>query len=93
MRIALYEEADSSGRYSYLHEATDYMEDNKDYIRASDIVEIDFNMISDAVIIPKKVNALKAKKVMIGKGIDKEISKLLAITHDPIVDKENDHEN
>ena len=93
MRIALYEEADSSGRYSYLYEATGYMENDKDRIRVSDIVEIDFVMIDDAIIIPQKVNALKAKKIIMGKEIDKEISKLLAITHDPIVDKENDHED
>ena len=93
MRIALYETTDSSARYQYLHEATDYMEDDKDYIRVSDIVEIDFVMIDDTVIIPQKVKALKAKKVIMGKKIDKEISKLLVITHDPIVDEENDHEN
>ena len=88
MRIALYETAESSARYQYLHEVTDYMENDEDYIRASDIVEVDFNMISDTVIIPKKVNALKAKKVIVGKEIDKEISKLLAITHDPQADGE-----
>ena len=93
MKVALYETAGSSTRYKHLNEAAGYMEGNKDYIRASDIVEVDFNMISDAVIIPQKVNALKAKKVIIGKEIDKEISKLLAITHDPIVDEENDHED
>ncbi len=93
MRIALYEEADSSGRYSYLYEATSYMENDKDRIRVSDIVEIDFVMIDDAIIIPQKVKALKAKKVIMGKEIDKEISKLLVITHDPIVDEENNHED
>ena len=93
MRVALYETAGSSTRYKHLNEATGYMEGNKDYIRVSDIVEVDFVIINDVLIIPKKVNALKAKKVIIGKEIDKEISKLLAITHDPIVDEENDHEN
>ena len=88
MRIALYETADNSGRYKHLGKVTDYMEDDKDYIRVSDIVEVDFNMISDAVIIPQKVNALKAKKVIMGEKIDKEISKLLAITHDPQTDGE-----
>ncbi len=88
MRIALYERAESSSRYQYLYEVTDYMENDEDYIRASDIVEVDFVIINDVLIISKKVNALKAKKVIISKEIDKEISKLLAITHDPQADGE-----
>ena len=93
MKIALHEIANSSGRHPFLYKVTDYQENNKEYIRISDIIEVDFVMIDDTVIIPQKVNALKAKKVIMGKEIDKEISKLLAITHDPIVNKENDYED
>jgi hypothetical protein len=83
MQVALYEILDNAERYQYLEEADEYQESNKRYIRISNIVEVEFDMIDDAFIVPKKVEALRAEKAAAAAKFDEKIGKLLAITQQP----------
>jgi hypothetical protein len=82
-KIALYEIRTNEDRWQYLKEATEYHENEKSYIRVSNIVEVEFEMIDDSLIIPKKVEALRAEKAAKAAEYDEKIGKLLAITHQP----------
>lgn len=84
MKIALYEYARAEGRNNSPYEVVTWMEaKDSSYIRVSDIHEINFNTFDDSRIIPQKVKALKAKKAIQNAEIDEQISKLMAITHQP----------
>ena len=83
MKIALYELAANEARYKYLHEAIDYREKDTSYIRVSNIIEVPFEIVDDAIIIPQKVTALRAEKEIVSKEFDEKIAKLLAIEHKP----------
>lgn len=67
----------------------DWMDDDEDYIRTSEIVEIEFTPLPDEDVVPKKLavinNQINQVRVEMGQKIAKlkeERSKLLAITHD-----------
>jgi hypothetical protein len=83
MKIALYEILDNAERYQYLEEATEFQEANTRYIRISNIIKVDFEMIDDALIIPKKVEAIRAEKAVAMEKFDEKIAKLQAITYQP----------
>ncbi len=88
MEVALYEILTDVHRYQYLNEATKYQEKNEQYIRISNIVEIEFEMIDEAFIIPKKVDKLRAEKAVAAEEFDEKIGKLLSITHQPDAEEE-----
>ncbi|KKL91454.1 hypothetical protein LCGC14_1894520 [marine sediment metagenome] len=83
MKIALYELAANESRFKFLNEAVAYKEKDADYIRVSNIIEVPFEMIDDAIIIPQKVTALRAEKAVVSKEFDEKIANLLAIEHKP----------
>ena len=88
MKIAIYEILSDVHRYKYVKEADDYAESNESYVRVTDIKEVDFEIIDDAFIIPKKVEALRAEKGRISAEFDDKIGRLLAITHEPEKEEE-----
>ncbi len=81
MKVARYEILNDASRFVYLHEVSDYYEEGDGYIRVSDIVDADFVMVDDALIIPRKVDALRAEKAIQAAEFDEKIAKLLSITH------------
>ena len=83
MKVALYEILNNVDRYQYLKEATDWTEKDESYIRISDIVDIPFVMIDDALIIPRKVAKIREDKVEAMAVFDNNIAKLMAITYVP----------
>ena len=83
MKIALYELAANNARHKYAHEATNYREKDTSYIRVSNIIDVPFEIVDDAIIIPQKVTALRAEKAVVSKDFDEKIAKLLAIEHQP----------
>ena len=84
MKIALYEIKTNVDRYQYLEKVEDYREnETSSYVRISNVVEIEFDMVPDSQIIPVKIEALRAEKGKMTAKFDEEIGKLLAITHQP----------
>jgi len=83
MKVALYEIRASEARYKYVKEVTEWTEEDKGYLRVSDIVDVAFIEVEDAIIIPQKVAALRAEKVQVAQEFEDKIAKLQAITHQP----------
>ena len=80
-KVALYEILSGEDRWQYLCEATDYKENDESYIRISNIVEVEFEMIDDALIVPKKIQKLREERADAIAIFDEKISKLMAIPH------------
>ena len=85
MKIALYKSVEYN--YETEFEVTEHQEINEDYIRSSEIVDVEFVRLPDERVVPLQVAALeKAKDAAdiahhaVIKTIDERISKLLAIT-------------
>ena len=83
-KIAKYESTTSISRSTFISEANEWMEgEDSGYIRASEIVEVDFRPVPEDIIIPLKVRALQAEKFAKMAEFDEKISKLMAITFQP----------
>ncbi len=71
-------------------EVSNYYEEDIDYIRITDTVEVEFNELSDEVIIPQRIAAydaeieearnVAAKKIA---GIEERKAELMVLTHAP----------
>lgn len=84
MKIALYEYLPGDSRVPGLHKAEPWMEEeDSDFLLISNIIEVEFQMIDDALIIPKKVKALEIEKEKFNAKINERISKLMALPHLP----------
>lgn len=86
MKIALYA---LFGTGSSLHEADAWREGDEDYVRLTDIVEVDFIDRPQEKVIPEKVaridRGIEGLRAELGEKISKledEKAKLLAITHE-----------
>ena len=85
MKIALYKSIETGTEYE--NEVSDFIEESDNYVRTTEIVDIEFVRLPDINIVPLQVAGLeRAKKAadiahqVVIKTIDEKISKLLAIT-------------
>ena len=87
MKIALYKHLEYGG--SDPHVADDWAESSEEYLRLTNIVDVDFVEVSKDETVPKEIdylrNEIKKADALHGIAIEKietKISKLLAITHE-----------
>lgn len=91
-----YSEIESIALYSlfghgeHLKVVSEYVEEDEDYVRLTEPLEVQFVYLPDEVVVPEKINSLKIKIEDIRTrmtadiaAIEEQISKLQAITFQP----------
>ncbi len=88
MKIALFLSHGDSDEKLYDIERYPWMLDAEDYIQVSDIVDVDFEMISDEktlnrriAVLDKKIEAVMSTAHMAIQELQQEKQELLSITH------------
>jgi len=86
MKIALYKNIVYGGEMEW--EVNEYREKDTDYVRISEIADVEFVRLPESKTVPLQVQALKKAKdaadiahLAVIKTIDDKIGKLLAITN------------
>ena len=97
MKIAIYKRCDDIGDWEHFDEVTEYMEETKRHVRLTEPLEVEFIHLPPEETVQKQIDGLDlqkqnelAKHLKAMASLDEKISKLRAITYEPVSERQAD---